>query len=92
MHCLQQWVIQKNKKLELYMNSNKNTPSGPSQKEEQEIYIGEFLVRTEFLTRECYDRLILIDAKIGIMTELMMTLRDVIHASMDLDNTTDVAN
>ena len=69
-----------------------NTQSLPSQNEEQEIYIGEFLVRTEFLTRECYDRLILIDAKIGIMTELMMTLRDVIHASMDLDNTTDVAN
>ena len=67
------------------MNSNKNTPSGPSQKEEQEIYIGEFLVRTEFLTRECYDRLILIDAKIGIMTELMMSLRDVIHSYMDID-------
>ena len=69
-----------------------NTQSLPSQNEDQEIYLGEFLVRTEFLTRECYDRLILIDAKIGIMTELMMTLRDVIHASMDLDNTTDVAN
>ena len=71
---------------------NINTQSGQSQNEEQEIYIGEFLVRTEFLTKECYDRLIIMEAKIGIMTELMMSLRDVVHASMDLDNTTDVAN
>mgnify|MGYP001246096584 FL=1 len=69
-----------------------NTQSLPSQNEEQEIYIGEFLVRTEFLTKESYDRLIIMEAKIGIMTELMMSLRDVIHASMDLDKTIDVAN
>ena len=69
-----------------------NTQSLPSQNEEQEIYIGEFLVRTEFLTKESYDRLIIMEAKIGIMTELMMSLRDVVHASMNLDNTTDVAN
>ena len=69
-----------------------NTQSGPSQKEEQEIYIGEFLVRTEFLTRECYDRLIIMEAKIGIMTELMMSLRDVIHATMDLDKPIDLSN
>jgi hypothetical protein len=74
------------------MKSKINTQSGPSQNEEQEIYIGEFLVRTEFLTKECYDRLIIMEAKIGIMTELMMSLRDVIHASMDLDKTIDVAN
>ena len=74
------------------MNSNKNIPSGPSQKEEQEMYLGEFLVRTEFLTRECYDRLILMEAKIGIMTELMMSLRDVIHATMDLDKPIDLSN
>ena len=71
---------------------NINTQSGQSQNEEQEIYIGEFLVRTEFLTKESYDRLIIMEAKIGIMTELMMSLRDVIHASMDLDKTIDVAN
>ena len=69
-----------------------NTQSLPSQNEEQEIYIGEFLVRTEFLTRECYDRLIIMEAKIGIMTELMMSLRDVVHASMDLDKTIDIPN
>ena len=74
------------------MNSNKNIPSGPSQKEEQEMNLGEFLVRTEFLTRECYDRLILMEAKIGIMTELMMSLRDVIHATMDLDKPIDLSN
>ena len=74
------------------MKSKINTQSGPSQNEEQEIYIGEFLVRTEFLTKESYDRLIIMEAKIGIMTELMMSLRDVVHASMNLDNTTDVAN
>ena len=69
-----------------------NTSSGPSQKEEQEMNLGEFLVRTEFLTRECYDRLILMEAKIGIMTELMMSLRDVIHATMDLDKPIDLSN
>jgi len=69
-----------------------NTQSGPSQNEDQEMYLGEFLVRTEFLTKESYDRLIIIEAKIGIMTELMMSLRDVVHASMDLDKTTDIAN
>ena len=71
---------------------NINTQSGQSQNEEQEIYIGEFLVRTEFLTKESYDRLIIMEAKIGIMTELMMSLRDVIHASMDLDKPIDEAN
>ena len=67
--------------------NNKNTkPSGPSQEEEeQEMYLGEFLVRTEFFTKECYDRLILMEAKISIMTEVMMSLRDVIHSYMDID-------
>ena len=74
------------------MKSKINTQSLPSQNEDQEIYLGEFLVRTEFLTKESYDRLIIMEAKIGIMTELMMSLRDVVHASMNLDNTTDVAN
>ena len=75
------------------MKKQKNiTHIGPSQNKDQEIYLSEFLVRTEFLTRECYDRLILMEAKIGIMTELMMSLRDVVHASMDLDKTIDVAN
>jgi len=71
-------------------------PSGPSQEEEvveeQELYLGDFLVRTEFFTKECYDRLILMEAKIGVMTEVMMSLRDVIYASMDLDNTVDNPN
>ena len=58
---------------------------GPSDGEEQELYLGEFLVRTEFFTRECYDRLILMEAKIGVMTELMMSLRDVIHSYIDID-------
>jgi len=68
------------------MNINeKNTPPRPSDGEEQELYLGEFLVRTEFFTRECYDRLILMEAKIGVMTELMMSLRDVIHSYIDID-------
>jgi len=68
------------------MNINENkTPSRPSDGEEQELYLGEFLVRTEFFTRECYDRLILMEAKIGVMTELMMSLRDVIHSYIDID-------
>ena len=74
--------------------NNKNTkPSGPSQEaEQQEMYLGDFLVRTEFFTKECYDRLILMEAKIGVMTEVMMSLRDVIYASMDLDNPVDDPN
>ena len=67
------------------MKSKINTQSLPSQNEDQEIYLGEFLVRTEFLTKESYDRLIIMEAKIGIMTELMMSLRDVIHSYMDID-------
>jgi len=74
-------------------NNDIKTPSTPSlEAEEQELYLGEFLVRTEFFTRECYDRLILMEAKIGVMTELMMSLRDVIHASMDLDKPINEAN
>ena len=82
--------------LELIMNSNKNplppTPSLEAEVEEQEMYLGDFLVRTEFFTKECYDRLILMEAKIGVMTEVMMSLRDVIYASMDLNNPIDEAN
>ena len=66
------------------MKNDQLKPSRPSDGEEQELYLGDFLVRTEFFTRECYDRLILMEAKIGVMTEVMMSLRDVIHASMDL--------
>ena len=41
------------------MNKEIIAPSGPSDNEEQEMYLGDFLVRTEFFTKECYDRLIL---------------------------------
>ena len=78
------------------MNNKKTEPSGPSQEEEvveeHELYLGDFLVRTEFFTKECYDRLILMEAKIGVMTEVMMSLRDVIYASMDLNNPVDDPN
>ena len=71
------------------MNSNKNplppTPRLEEEVEEQEMYLGDFLVRTEFFTKECYDRLILVEAKIGVMTEVMMSLRDLIHSYMDID-------
>ena len=71
------------------MHSNKKplppTPSLEVEVEEQEMYLGDFLVRTEFFTKECYDRLILMEAKIGVMTEVMMSLRDVIHSYMDID-------
>ena len=60
-----------------------------SEEEEQGLYLGEFLVRIEFFTKECFDRLILIEAKIGVMTEVMMSLRDVIYASMDLNKPID---
>ncbi len=78
------------------MNNKKTEPSGPSQEEEvveeHELYLGDFLVRTEFFTKECYDRLILMEAKIGVMTEVMMSLRDVVYASMDLNNPVDDPN
>ena len=70
------------------MNNKNITPSSPSQEEEveeQEMYLGDFLVRAEFFTKECYDRLILMEAKIGVMTEVMMSLRDVIHSYIDID-------
>ena len=82
--------------LELIINSNKNplppTPRLEEEVEEQEMYLGDFLVRTEFFTKECYDRLILMEAKIGVMTEVMMSLRDVIHSYMDLDKHMDEPN
>jgi len=56
-----------------------------SEEEEQGLYLGEFLVRTEFFTKECFDRLILIEAKIGVMTEVMMSLRDVINSYLEID-------
>ena len=71
------------------------TPPGPStteEVEEQELYLGDFLVRTEFFTKECYDRLMLMEAKIGVRIEVMMRLRDMIYASMDLDKHIDEAN
>ena len=77
------------------VNKKEVTKPGPSateEVEEQELYLGDFLVRTEFFTKECYDRLILMEAKIGVMTEVMMSLRDVIYASMDLDKPIDEAN
>ena len=43
------------------MNSKNITPYSPSQEEEveyQEMYLGDFLVRTEFFTKECYHKLI----------------------------------
>ena len=42
------------------MNSKNITPYSPSQEEEvedQEMYLGDFLVRTEFFTKECYHKL-----------------------------------
>ena len=74
--------------LELIMNSNENieASSGPSDEEKEELYLGEFLVRTEFFTKECFDRLILLEAKIGVMTEVMMSLRDLIHSYMEIDD------
>ena len=56
-----------------------------SEEEEQGLYLGEFLVRIEFFTKECFDRIILMEAKINIMTEVMMSLRDLIHSYMDID-------
>jgi len=68
------------------MNSkNIEPPLRSSDNEDQEMYLGDFLVRTEFFTKECYDRLILMEAKIGVITEVMMSLRDVIHSYMDID-------
>ena len=66
-------------------NNDKKTSSGPSDEEDQGLYLGEFLVRTEFFTKECFDRLILIEAKIGVMTEVMMSLRDVINSYLEID-------
>ena len=74
------------------MKNKKKIETEMADEEEQGLYLGEFLVRTEFFTKECFDRLILIEAKIGVMTEVMMSLRDVIHSYMDLDKPSEIAN
>ena len=80
--------------LELIMNSNENieASSGPSDEEKEELYLGELLVRIEFFTKECFDRLILLEAKIGVMTEVMMSLRDLIHSILDIEGSVDHTN
>ena len=72
------------------MKNDQLKPSRPSDGEEQELYLGDFLVRTEFFTKESFDRLILMEAKIGVMTEVMMSLRDVIHSYLEIDSTGEV--
>ena len=76
------------------MNSNENieASSGPSDEEKEELYLGELLVRIEFFTKECFDRLILLEAKIGVMTEVMMSLRDLIHSILDIEGSVDHTN
>ena len=74
------------------INNNKNQISDSKQEiqDDQELYLGDFLVRTEFFTKESFDRLILMEAKIGVMTEVMMSLRDVIHSYLEIDSASDI--
>ena len=74
------------------INNNKNKISDSKQEaqDDQELYLGDFLVRTEFFTKESFDRLILMEAKIGVMTEVMMSLRDVIHSYLEIDSASDI--
>ena len=46
-------------------NKNKLSESNKKDQDDQELYLGDFLVRTEFFTKESFDRLILMEAKIG---------------------------
>lgn len=74
------------------INNNKNQISDSKQEiqDDQELYLGDFLVRTEFFTKESFDRLILMEAKISVMTEVMMSLRDVIHSYLEIDSASDI--
>ena len=71
-------------------NKNKISDSKQEAQDDQELYLGDFLVRTEFFTKESFDRLILMEAKIGVMTEVMMSLRDVIHSYLEIDSASDI--
>ena len=71
-------------------NKNKLSESNKEVQDDQELYLGDFLVRTEFFTKESFDRLILMEAKIGVMTEVMMSLRDVVHSYLEIDSTSEL--
>ena len=71
-------------------NKNKISDSKQEIQDDQELYLGDFLVRTEFFTKESFDRLILMEAKIGVMTEVMMSLRDVIHSYLEIDSASEI--
>ena len=72
------------------IDKNKLSDSKQEAQDDQELYLGDFLVRTEFFTKESFDRLILMEAKIGVMTEVMMSLRDVIHSYLEIDSASDI--
>ena len=71
-------------------NKNKLSESNKEVQDDQELYLGDFLVRTEFFTKESFDRLILMEAKIGVMTEVMMSLRDVVHSYLEIDSASEL--
>ena len=73
-------------------NDDKNelSESIKEDQDDQELYLGDFLVRTEFFTKESFDRLVLMEAKIGVMTEVMMSLRDVVHSYLEIDSASEI--
>ena len=74
------------------INNNKNqiSESNKEDQDDQELYLGDFLVRTEFFTKESFDRLVLMEAKISVMTEVMMSLRDVVHSYLEIDSASEL--
>ena len=74
------------------MKHDERTPSGISDQEEEQIYIGDFIMRAHYLLKENYEKTVLMEAKMSIMTDVMMNLRDVIQSYLEIDNHSDKAN
>jgi len=46
--------------------------------------VTELLAKTEFYIKECYDRMIILEAKMTGLVELSVNLRDIVHAYLEV--------
>ena len=67
------------------MSQKKMNPPGPSLDEEEHIFIGDYIMRNQFYMKENNERLVLMDSKIGVMTEIMMSLKDILQSYIEID-------
>ena len=67
------------------MSQKKMNSPGPSLDEEEHIFIGDYIMRNQFYMKENNERLVLMDSKIGVMTEIMMSLKDILQSHIEID-------